>query len=102
MLVPNPQPKSERAAPGPPVVGSPDTISTPPYPDSPPGEIGGRACPICGRALIGHQKSACSDRCRAALSRLRRARVQTEKERRLRELAEGILRALGGGPKDFA
>ena len=75
-----PEEKTERAAPGPSVVGS-----------------GGPscACPVCGAPLQGRQTSACSDRCRAALSRRKRARAQSEKERRVRELLGEAMRVLG-------
>ncbi len=74
--------KTERAAPGPPVVVS---------------ERPSRACPICGRALSGRQWSACSDRCRAALSRRTRAENQIERDRRVRELLAAALRMLAKG-----
>ncbi len=38
----------------------------------------GGACPICGALLRGRQTSACSDRCRAALSRRKRASKTTK------------------------
>jgi hypothetical protein len=37
-----------------------------------PRAIGAKNCPICGAGLKGRQRSACSDRCRAAKSRWRR------------------------------
>ncbi len=46
--------------------------------------------------------SACSDRCQAALSRLRRARAQSEKERRLREFVKVLAKEAGLTPEDFA
>ena len=58
--------KTERAAPGPAVVGSPGTIPDDPNPGRPPRENGARACPICGAPLTGRQASACSDNCWAA------------------------------------
>lgn len=78
---PDPLPKSERAAVGCLVVGFPDTIST-------------RQCPICGTALTGRQKSACSDRCRAAKSREQRAQALSERDQRLRVLVTALAREL--------
>ncbi len=68
MLMPDPLPESERAAVGPAVVGSPGVIA---------------ACPICGKPLTGRQRSACSDKCRAAKSRREQARKLTERECRV-------------------
>ncbi len=73
--------KTERAAPSPAVIGSGEAL---------------RACPICGRPLTGRQTSACSNVCRAALSRRKRADAQSEKDRRVRELLEAALRVVGG------
>ncbi len=55
-----------------------------------------RSCPVCGRPLTGRQTSACSDRCRAALSRRTRAEGQAERDRRVRELLEAAMRVVGG------
>ena len=79
-----PEEKTERAAPSHSVVGSGEPSC---------------ACPICGTPLKGRQTSACSDRCRAALSRRRRTEGQAEKERRVRELLEAAVRVLGGSTK---
>ncbi len=87
--------KAERAAVALAGDGIPGAISGHPYPDRPSLEITVRICPICSKPLTGKRVSACSDRCRAALSRVRRAQTQTEKERELRELAEAMLRRLG-------
>ncbi len=56
----------------------------------------GPRCPICAKPLVGEQRSACSNVCRAALSRRRRAEGQSEKDRRVRELLEAALRVVGG------
>jgi predicted nucleic acid-binding Zn ribbon protein len=79
MQVATPEEKSERAAPSPSVVGS--------------GEPS-RACPICGRALSGRQKSACSDRCRATLSRSRRAEALQVRDQEVRKLLLAAIRIL--------
>ncbi len=81
MSMPDPTEKTERAAPSPAVVGSGGAL---------------RACPICGKPLTGRQTSACSDKCRAALSRRKRADEQSEKDRRVRELLEAAVRVLSG------
>jgi predicted nucleic acid-binding Zn ribbon protein len=52
-------------------------------------------CPVCGQAMTGRKTSACSDRCRAALSRRTRAEEQTERDQRVRALLETALQALG-------
>ncbi len=53
-----------------------------------------RPCPVCGEAMTGRKTSACSDRCRAAWSRRRRAEAQTERDRRVRELLEAAMRII--------
>jgi len=53
-------------------------------------------CPICGTPLTGRQK-ACSGKCRAALSRRRKAEGQAHRDRRVRELLERALGELGEG-----
>jgi predicted nucleic acid-binding Zn ribbon protein len=78
------QPESERAAVSALVVASPETF---------------RPSPVCGQAMTRRKTSACSDRCRATKSRRQRVSAQTEKERRLRELAERILCELGQGER---
>ncbi len=75
------QEKTERAAPSPAVVGSGGAI---------------RICPICNRLLTGRQTSACSDKCRAALSRRRRAEGLCERDRRVCELLEAAVWVLSG------
>lgn len=89
-----PPEKSERAAVAPVVVGSPETIPAPNYPDRPAGEIGARTCPICRKPLTGCQRSACSDRCRAAKSRRARIPVKAEELRNLRALVTTTLESL--------
>ncbi len=81
MSIPDDPPESERAVSTPAVVGFRDPIS-------------GHPCPVCASPLTGRQRVACSDRCRAALSRRRKADALAERERRLRKLLEAALRFL--------
>ena len=53
-----------------------------------------RPCPICGGSMTGRRQSACSDRCRAAKSRRKRAAAQAERDRGVRELLERALAKL--------
>ena len=55
-----------------------------------------KRCPVCGGAMPGRKTSACSDKCRAALSRRMRAEKQTERHRRMRAYLEAAVRILGG------
>lgn len=50
-----------------------------------------RPCPACGKLLTGRQKSACSGRCRAEVSRRRKAQAQENRERRIQGLLEDAL-----------
>jgi len=79
MSLPDPPEKSERAATSPLVVGSGGTIPT---------------CPICTRPLSGRQTSACSDKCRAALSRRRKVEALGALHHEVRELLLKALRVL--------
>ena len=61
-----------------------------------------RLCPACGRVLTPRQ-SACSGRCRAILSRRRRATARESRDRKVRALlltaqesVEAALRSLKG------
>ncbi len=60
-----------------------------------------RRCETCGTPLTGRQKSACSARCRAALSRRKRAEAQEERDQRLQRLVETLAREVGLSPEDF-
>ncbi len=93
MLMPDPQPETERAAVGPSVVGSPATIVDDPSPGRPPGETTPRICPICGVGLRGRQTSACSDKHRAALSRRKRVPIPAQD---LQVLRDGLVALLDG------
>jgi predicted nucleic acid-binding Zn ribbon protein len=72
-------PKSERAATGPSVLAS-----------------GGRvpACPICEKALSGRQRTACSDQCKSALSRQRKAKALQALHQEVHELLIAAVRIL--------
>jgi predicted nucleic acid-binding Zn ribbon protein len=59
-------------------------------------------CPICGTPMEGRRTSACSDRCRAALSRRRRLEAQATKETRLRELVKVLAKQAGLTAEDLA
>ena len=49
-----------------------------------------RCCETCGSPLIGREgKKSCSGRCRAALSRRKRAQAQEERERRIQGCSMG-------------
>ncbi len=54
-----------------------------------------RSCPVCGTPLGKRQKSACSGRCRAALSRQRKAHAQEDRDQRLQRLVETLAREVG-------
>ena len=54
-----------------------------------------RRCKSCGTPLTGRQKSACSARCRAALSRRMRAEAQGERDQRLQRLVETLAKEVG-------
>ncbi len=96
------QEKTERAAPSPAVIGSGDAMQAPPDPERPRREIGPRTCPICGNGLTGRQTSACSDKCRAALSRRRRAQAITDREREIRGHVKALAKQVGLTAEDFA
>ncbi len=63
------------------------------YPDRP--------CPVCKGPMTGRQKSACSGKCRAALSRRKKAEVQEERDQRLQRMVETLAREVGLSPEDF-
>ncbi len=58
--------------------------------------VDSRGCPICGKSLTGRQQ-VCSGRCRAKLSRQKKAAEQTQRDRRLREMLEAALGLLEEG-----
>ncbi len=57
------------------------------YPDRP--------CPVCKGPMTERQESACSGRCRAALSRQKKAQAQEERDHRLQRLVETLAREVG-------
>jgi hypothetical protein len=55
-------------------------------------------CAACGGPRDPRRREACSDRCRVALSRKRRAEALAKRDRELRALLEEALRKLEEGP----
>ena len=53
-------------------------------------------CPVCKGPMTGRKISACSGKCRAALSRKRKAEALEERERRVQRLLQEAVRLLGG------
>ena len=64
------------------------------YPDRP--------CPVCKGPMAEQKESACSGRCRAALSRRKKAQAQEERERRMQALLRETLRLLKHEGEDSA
>ena len=56
-----------------------------------------RPCPACGKALTSGQNTACSGKCRAELSRRRRAENRQQRDQALRALLEAALNRLEDG-----
>ncbi len=54
-----------------------------------------RHCPVCKGPMAEQKKSACSGRCRAALSRRMRAEAQDERDQRIRQAVEVLEREIG-------
>ena len=54
-----------------------------------------RRCATCKGPLPAGKREACSDACRAALSRARRAGAQRERDAEIRTLLEAALERLG-------
>ncbi len=77
--------KTERAASSPTVIGC--------------GESSRGVCPICGTPLRGRQRSACSDKCRAAKSR--RAKIPVKAEV-FRAMVKALAKEAGMTAEDFA
>ncbi len=59
-----------------------------------------RPCPVCKGPMTGRQKSACSGKCRATLSRQKKAQAQEERDHRLQRLVETLAREVGLKPED--
>jgi len=51
-------------------------------------------CGVCGKALTGRQRSACSDRHRAELARRREAQAQRSRDDEVRALLKAALERL--------
>jgi hypothetical protein len=60
-------------------VGTGDRLDSPTRTGGPSARSDGRGCGSCGRPLRGRQRGACSARCRARLSRQRRAAAETQR-----------------------
>ena len=52
-------------------------------------------CSVCGKALCRRQRQVCSGKCRAALSRGRKAEAASQRTQRVRVLLAEALRLLG-------
>jgi predicted nucleic acid-binding Zn ribbon protein len=52
-------------------------------------------CCVCGKPLRRRQRQVCSGKCRAALSRGRKAEAESHRTRRVRVLLAEALRLLG-------
>ena len=52
-------------------------------------------CRVCGKPLRRRQRQVCSGKCRAALSRGRKAEAESQRTRRVRVLLTEALRLLG-------
>jgi predicted nucleic acid-binding Zn ribbon protein len=52
-------------------------------------------CPVCGAPLRGRQKSACSDKHRAELSRRTRAARRSARDAKIQAHAEAVLALVG-------
>ena len=62
------------------------------------GMVGSRPCVVCGRPRDARKREACSDRCRAALSRQRKTEARQERDAEIRALLEAALEKLRGEP----
>ena len=80
------------------------TLENSPSPASPESERSGvvgspeRRCAACGGPCPAGKLAACSDACRAALSWIRRADAQRERDAEIRALLEAGLRRLTEDP----
>ena len=63
--------------------------------DAPTEDAGQPVCRVCGKPLRRRQRQVCSGKCRAALSRGRKAEAESQRTRRVRELLAEALRLLG-------
>jgi predicted nucleic acid-binding Zn ribbon protein len=60
--------------------------------------VGSRTCPICSTAPLTARQEVCSGRCRAALSRQRKAEAQRERDAEIRALLEAAVKRLREDP----
>jgi predicted nucleic acid-binding Zn ribbon protein len=80
-------------------------MSTPLHPPEPASESErsavvaspGPLCTVCGGPRGPRKREACSDKCRAALSRRLRERAFATRDQEIRDLLEAALRKLPGG-----
>ena len=63
--------------------------------DAPTEGAGQLVCRVCGKPLRRRQRQVCSGKCRAALSRDRKADAVSQRARRVRVLLAEALRLLG-------
>ena len=63
--------------------------------DAPAEGVGQPVCCVCGKTLRRRQRQVCSGKCRAALSRGRKAEAESQLTRRVRGLLAEALRLLG-------
>jgi len=61
-----------------------------------------RPCPVCTGPMTGRQRSGCSGKCRAAVSRKKKAEAQESRDSRLRGLVTLLAKEAGLTPDDFA
>lgn len=61
-----------------------------------------RPCPVCRGPMPEGRKSACSGRCRARLSRQRKAQAREERDHQLQRLVEVLAKEVGIRPEDLA
>ena len=54
-----------------------------------------RRCQVCKGPMAEQKESACSGRCRAALSRRKKAQAQEERDQRLQRMVETLAREVG-------
>jgi predicted nucleic acid-binding Zn ribbon protein len=59
------------------------------------GEDAGLACSVCGAPRAPSRREACSNVCRAALSRRRRVEVQRKRDAEVLAVVDGIARLCG-------
>ncbi len=59
-------------------------------------------CETCGVPLTGQEgQKSCSNRCRAAISRRKRAQAQEDRDQRVQRLVELLAKEVGLRPEDL-